>query len=66
MDRVIKNVYTIDCDDLNTRYDPPKGHTYFLTDRRKSPGVIFEHIYEVIQKGRVFPSEEKRRTVILR
>jgi esterase/lipase superfamily enzyme len=66
MDRTPKNVYAIDCDDVNTRYDHPKGHSYFRSgDKKGEPGVVFEHIFETILTGRVFPSEEFRKSSIL-
>jgi len=27
-------MYAIDCDDLNTKYDDPAGHSYFLADKK--------------------------------
>ncbi len=39
MELVPKNVYSIDCDNFNNRYDPPVGHSYFLTDENGNPGV---------------------------
>ncbi len=61
------NVYTVDCDDVNNVYDNPKGHTYFRSGRtRGQPGLVFEHIFGVLTKGRVFPEEEFRRTTIIK
>ena len=61
-----KNVYAIDCDDVNTVYDPPKGHSYFRSGRRKGhPGVVFDHIFETVLTGRVFPNDESRKSSIL-
>ncbi|WP_417377934.1 alpha/beta hydrolase [Gimesia sp.] len=52
--RVPKNVYSVDCDDINTQYDYPKGHTYFRSGTRKGQsGVVFKHIFEVLLTGRV-------------
>lgn len=66
MSQVPKNVYAIDCDNFNTRYDWPKGHTYFIDDQDGNPGAVFEHIYKAIKQGRVLsPVEETRRTIIL-
>jgi esterase/lipase superfamily enzyme len=66
MDRTPKNVYAVDCDEVNTRYDPPKGHSYFRSgDKKGEPGVVFDHIFETILTGRVFPSEEFRKSSIL-
>lgn len=61
-----KNVYAIDCDEVNTLYDNPKGHSYFRSGQRKgTPGVVFDHIFETILTGRVFPSDEFRKSSIL-
>lgn len=67
MDKTPKNVYAIDCDDINTAYDTPKGHTYFLGGKPKpKPGVVFNHIFNTILTGRVFPNDEYRKTTILK
>lgn len=66
MDRTPKNVYAIDCDDVNTLYDPPKGHSYFRSGKKNgAPGVVFDHIFETLHTGRVFPSDEFRKSSIL-
>ncbi len=66
MDLTPKNVYAIDCDEVNTVYDRPKGHSYFRSGKKKGePGVVFEHIFETLLTGRVFPSEEFRKSSIL-
>ncbi|UCE24496.1 MAG: alpha/beta hydrolase, partial [Candidatus Zixiibacteriota bacterium] len=67
MDLTPKNVYSVDCDDVNTEYDRPIGHTYFLatTKKGKTPGVVFEHIFSCLEEGRVFPGEEQRKTKIV-
>jgi esterase/lipase superfamily enzyme len=60
------NVYAVDCDDVNNIYDSPKGHTYFRSGRvAGKPGLVFEHIFETLVSGRVFPDEEFRRTTII-
>ncbi len=60
------NVYAVDCDEVNTAYDPPKGHTYFRSGKKKGmAGVVFKHIYRTVKTGRVFPEDEYRRTTIL-
>lgn len=54
MDKIPKNVYSVDCDDVNTRYDNPKGHSYFRSNTRKGqPGKVFDHIFQSLIKGRV-------------
>ncbi len=61
------NVYSVDCDDVNNAYDMPKGHTYFRSGRKRGePGRVFEHIFDVMESGRVFPEEEFRRSTIIR
>lgn len=62
-----RNVYAIDCDDINTLYDFPKGHAYFRSGlTRGEPGLVFDHIFSTILTGRVFPDNEYRRTTILK
>jgi len=53
MDSVQSNVYAIDCDDRNTAYDTPTGHTYFLDDKNGNAGEVFNHIYHSLSTGRV-------------
>jgi hypothetical protein len=66
LDKAPKNVYAIDCDDVNTIYDPPKGHSYFLyAGDDKTPGVVFEHIYTSIISGRV-NADPATRTAVLK
>lgn len=70
MDMTPGNVYAVDCDDVNTTYDPPIGHSYFRFDgggaKGGRPGKVFEHIWQTIMTGRVFPDDENRRTSIIR
>jgi hypothetical protein len=67
MDKTPNNVFRVDCDDVNTSYDPPKGHTYFrYSSRRGTPGQVFRHIFECMRSGRVFPEDEHRRSTIIR
>jgi esterase/lipase superfamily enzyme len=65
MDKTPANVFSVDCDDINSAYDFPKGHTYFLDDDSGKPGRVFLHIFNALLCGRVFPSEEYRRTMII-
>lgn len=61
------NVYAVDCDDVNTAYDPPKGHSYFRSGKVMGrPGKVFEHIWNTLVTGRVFPEDEFRHTSIIR
>ena len=67
MAKVPKNVYAIDCDDVNTAYDSPLGHTYFLYDEsRTKPGLVFNHIYNAITTGRVEVDPPGGKTIVLR
>lgn len=67
MDLTPKNVYAMECDDVNNLYDSPKGHSYFRSGEKKGkPGLVFEHIFETLRTGRVFPEDEFRRTTIIR
>lgn len=67
IDRTPKNVYGVDCDDVNNLYDMPKGHSYFTCGRRKgTTGEVFKHIFSCLISGRVFPEDEHRRTTIVR
>ncbi|MBE7381222.1 MAG: alpha/beta hydrolase [Leptolyngbya sp. SIO1E4] len=65
MEKTPHNVYAIDCNDFNTQYDRPTGHTYFMTNARREPGTVFQHIVQCIQTGRVPNSETGRRQHIL-
>lgn len=65
MEKTPTNVFSVDCDDINTEYDFPKGHSYFLQDSRGKPGRVFLHIFNTLICGRVFPSDEYRRTMII-
>ena len=65
MKKVPSNVYAIDCDDLNTKYDTPAGHSYFLDDDNGKSGKIFDHIFNSIKTGRVLPKGETKRKIIL-
>lgn len=66
MELAPKNVYAIDCDEVNTLYDPPKGHSYFRSGKiNGKPGVVFDHIFETLLTGRVFPTDEFRKSSIL-
>jgi len=67
MELTPKNVYVVDCDDVNDIYDPPMGHSYFLSGKEsEKPGLIFEHIFKCLETGRVFPEDESRRSTIIR
>lgn len=63
MERVAGNIYAIDCDNINSLYDNPKGHTYFLTDAHGNAGKVFDHMFTTIKTGRV-PAENGRQLVL--
>jgi hypothetical protein len=67
MQKTPANVYSVDCDDVNTLYDYPKGHSYFRSGAtKKNPGLVFEHIFECLRTGRVFPQNPEQRTTIIK
>ncbi|MBY6185802.1 alpha/beta hydrolase [Marinobacter hydrocarbonoclasticus] len=60
LDKVPKNVYSVDCDDYNNQYDFPKGHSYFRSGTKAGiPGVVFEHLYHTLESGRVPGSRDE-------
>lgn len=61
------NVYSIDCDNFNNKYDMPIGHSYFLDDgkNKEKGGVVFEHMFNAIKTGRVYVEDKVRRQLIL-
>lgn len=65
LERLPGNVFALDCDDFNTIYDLPAGHSYFLNDGNNHPGKVFAHIFQTIKLGRVFPDDNTRRMAIL-
>ncbi|NQT40850.1 MAG: alpha/beta hydrolase [Planctomycetes bacterium] len=67
MELTPRNVYAVDCDDVNNIYDNPKGHSYFRSGTTNGqPGLVFDHIFSAILSGRVFPDDEFRRTTIIK
>lgn len=67
IDKTPKNVYSVDCDDVNNSYDMPKGHSYFRSGKRRgTPGKVFNHIFECLEVGHVYPEDEFRRSSIIR
>lgn len=71
-DKVPKNVYSADCDDINTKYDFPAGHSYFLNNMKQVekgedpvPGEVFNHIYDSIRTGRVKDEPVGSKNIIL-
>jgi esterase/lipase superfamily enzyme len=64
LSKIPKNVYAVDCDDFNSKYDP-FGHTYFSTDSMGKPGLLFKHMWDAIRTGRVPMKTPEDRTLIL-
>ncbi len=67
MAKVARNVYALDCGAVNTDYDFPLGHSYFLYDQNgtagSKPGRVFQHICECVETGRIpvlSPNAENR------
>ncbi len=66
MKKTPRNVFQVDCDDINTAYDMPTGHNYFRYAKQDgNPGVVFEHIFQCVENGRVFPDDPDQRSIIL-
>ena len=66
MRKVPGNVYAVDCDNYNMKYDRGKGHSYFLRSNDGGPGEVFQHIAECIESGRVPVGENfKERVLVL-
>lgn len=65
MKKTQSNVYAIDCDNFNNKYDSPKGHSYFLDDGSDNIGLVFEHMFNTIKTGRVAVDDERNRKHIL-
>lgn len=66
MDKTPRNVFQVDCDEINTKYDTPTGHNYFRFGRRKGQsGLVFNHIFQCIEVGRVFPDDPHQRSIVM-
>ena len=63
--KVQSNVFSIDCDNFNNKYDSPKGHSYFLSNENNEVGEIFEHMFNTIKTGRVSVEDKENRKHIL-
>ncbi|MGH8381416.1 alpha/beta hydrolase [Pseudomonas sp.] len=67
IDLTPKNISVVDCDDVNSVYDFPKGHSYFRSGRSPGvPGVVFKHIFECLQTGRAAMQDVANRSSVLR
>ena len=65
MGKVLSNVYAIDCDNFNNRYDFSAGHSYFLNDDVGNSGMVFAHLFKTIKSGRVDVGPAANRSKIL-
>ncbi len=65
MNKVQSNVYAIDCDNVNNKYDSPKGHSYFTDDGEGKIGLVFEHMFNTVKSGRVAVDNEMNQTHIV-
>lgn len=63
MSAVPENVYAVDCDDFNIKYDTPKGHSYFGADADGEIGAVFAHLVSCIETGRVQADSDRRLTL---
>ncbi|NRA54081.1 MAG: alpha/beta hydrolase [Gammaproteobacteria bacterium] len=61
MAKVQANVFAIDCDNVNSQYDWPIGHSYFVADDDANAGAVFEHICQSIDTGRVVVNDAANR-----
>lgn len=60
------NVYAFDCDAINTAYDYPIGHSYFLSPAGSTaPGVVFKQIFSTIKTGRPNPRHPNRHHITI-
>ncbi|CAK0742936.1 Alpha/beta hydrolase [Gammaproteobacteria bacterium] len=64
-DLLPRNVYMVDCDEINNVYDT-KGHSYFLNDEAGQPGLVFQHILKSLETGRVDVDDQVTRMKILK
>ncbi|MDX2240227.1 MAG: alpha/beta hydrolase [Leptolyngbyaceae cyanobacterium bins.302] len=64
--QVPRNVFALDCGDFNNIYENPVGHSYFTTDPQGNPGLLFDHMWECIRRGRVPMEPANARVTILR
>lgn len=53
---VARNVYEVDCDNFNNRFDWPVGHVYFLEDRNGVVSPALNHLLTAMDGGRVRPN----------
>jgi esterase/lipase superfamily enzyme len=70
--KVSQNVYSVDCDEVNSKYDFPSGHSYFLDNgediqegQAPVPGEVFKHMLNSINTGRVKDNPPRSKHIIL-
>lgn len=59
MDAVPRNVYAVDCDNFNTKCDPPSGHGYYLDYPDGKPSPVLTHMANALMSGRVSPPDRQ-------
>lgn len=63
-ENVPKNVYSVDCDEINNIYDFSKGHSYFIPKNEYKDNSVLDHIYYMLDTGR-FDQNSEIRSLIL-
>lgn len=48
MSKVPENVYAVNCDSFNNKFDKPKGHSYFI-DMADKKSPAFQHVVKVLK-----------------
>ena len=48
-----RNVYAVDCDNINLDFDPDYGHTYFLKNSAGKVSPVIDHMVKSVKSGRV-------------
>jgi len=46
LNKVPANIYVVDCDDVNNKYDTPFGHSYFFSE------TMLDHLFHMIKSAR--------------
>ncbi len=66
MRKVPANVYEVNYNGVNSAYDHPTGHTYFLSPPASNePGQVFKHVFQCMEKGQVFAGDTTVRSLVL-
>ena len=58
LEKCPKNVYAVDCDNINLDFDPDYGHAYFLSNSEGEVSPVIDHMVKAIKFGRVQPDEK--------